>query len=313
MADGSRHSLFAIAESVYGTTPSTPAFDTLRITGTTLNQAREALTSEEVRSDRMTPDMRGGANNVAGDINFELSYGSFDKFLEAALGGTWSPDTPSAGTDQLKAGTTRRSFSMLRRFDDLDAGAKNHWLFTGCEVNTLSLSIAANQIITGTMGIMGQGLALDTAAPAGATFNSPTTTAVLDSFTGALTEGGTVIGVVTELSLELTNNLEARYVVGDRNSIRPGVGRLGITGTMTTYFQDTALAEKFINETDSAISFSLPDAAGNDITITLPRVRYSGGAQPDVSGEGTITLQLPFTALLNDADSSNIIIERTAA
>jgi len=391
MADGSAHSLFSVEESVYGTTPaSDPALDTVRITGTTLGLSKDSLQSEEIRSDRQIADYRQGANQVAGDINFELGYTSFDQFLEAVLlSGDWaSPATTGTATldqtattitratgsfvtdgfrpgmevevsgysgsgangqmlvtavvaltltvtalegqtlaieagdgdesvvasNRIACGTERRSFSLIRYFSDIQTADKPYHIFTGCELASLQLSIAANAIITGTMGVIGKGLstAQNLSAYGTPTYNAVSTTSPFDSFTGTLDEGGSTIAVITEITLNLQNAIEPRFVVGSQNSIYPSVGRSNLTGQITAFFEDSDLIDKFINETESSITFRLPDGAGNAQRVTIPRIKYTGG-QPDVSGEGPVTLSMPFQALLDSTESTNLIIQRTPA
>lgn len=312
MANGSRHSMRYVAETVYGQTPATPAFKMIRHTGTTLGLSKESLQSEELRDDRQIADFRHGAYQVGGDVNIELSYGSFDELLEAVLLGTWEVDSPAAGTDRLNAGVTRRSFTVERFFGDILTADKPYHRFTGVELNTLSLAINANAMITGSFGVLGQNMVTATTAITGATYAPATTTSPLDSFTGTLNEAGTPIAVITEISLSIENGLEARYVVGSKQSIRPSIGRSNVTGQVTAYFENSALLDKFINETESSIVFTLPDGAGNELTFTLPRIKYTGG-QPDVDGEGPITLAMPFQALLDDTTDTNIMIDRTPA
>jgi hypothetical protein len=90
MSDSSRHALFAIPEVTYGTTPATPAFQTMRHTGTTLGLSKGTLMSEEIRADRQLVDFRHGAKQTGGDISGEMSYGTYDLFLQAVLLGTWA-------------------------------------------------------------------------------------------------------------------------------------------------------------------------------------------------------------------------------
>lgn len=312
MADGSRHSMRFVAEASYGVTPATPAFTPIRHTGTSLGLSKEALQSEEIRNDRQIADFRHGARQVAGDMSIELSFSSFDTILEALLGGTWAVDTPSAGIDQLKAGTTRRSFTVERYFGDIAALDKPFHRYTGVEFNTMQLQVNANAMVTGTFGVVGKDMATDTAIIAGATYGTPTTTSPLDSFTGTLEEDDTTIAVITEIQLNLDNGLDPRFVVGSKTTIRPSIGRSNISGTITAYFENSLLLDKFINETESSIKFALPDGLGNELRVELPRIKYTGG-QPDVQGEGPITLSMPFQALLDSATGTNIIIEREAA
>ncbi len=302
MANGSRHSLRYIPEVTYGVTPANPKFKPLRHVGTTLALSKGTLQSGELRSDRQIADFRHGARQVGGDISFELSYGSFDAMLEAVLCGTWTNNV-------LKAGVERRSFTMERFFGDMAAADRPYHRFTGVEINTMALTIGANAMVTGTFGTLGQDMSTGNAIIAGATYDPATTTAPLDSFTGELSEAGVVNAVVTEITLNVDNGLAVRNVVGSKTTIRPSIGRSTIPGQVTAYFENSVLLDKFINEANSSLSFQLPDADGNNYIITLPRIKYTGG-QPDVSGEGPITLSMPVQALLDPVTGTNIQITR---
>lgn len=307
MADGSRHALYGVEEATYGQTPNNPAFDTIRITGTTLGLSKDSLQSAEIRSDRQIADFRLGANQVGGDINFELSFGSFDKLLQGALlSANWA-----GSPEEIKAGVTRKSFTFVRKFEQFQASQKPFYIYRGVEINQMQLSISANAMVTGVFSVFGasQELASDLSGMGTPTYNAATVSEPVDSFTGALQEGGSTIGVITEISLTLANGIEPRFVVGSKNSIMPSLARSNLTGSITAYFEDSSLVEKFINETDSSIKFELPDTEGNNMIIELPRIKYTGG-QPDVTGEGPVTLTMPFQALLDKTAGTNIVIKR---
>lgn len=311
MASGSRHSLRYVRELVRGVTPATPAYKAFRQTETSLGLSKEKLTSAEARSDRMPSDIRHGARAVAGDVGIELSYGSYDDLLEATLMGTWGAGDGTGGSDRLKAGVVRRTFTIEREFADLETGEKYH-RFTGCEFNKLELDVNANAMVTGTFSIIGKDMIAAATPVVGSTYANPLSTSPLDSFTGVLKEGGQTIAVITEIKLSIENGLESRYVVGDKTSINPSVGRAMVTGNITAFFEDSTLITKFINETTSSIEFSLPDPEGNVLTFVMPRIKYSGG-QPDTNGDGPITLSMPIDALYDATSGTNLYIERKAA
>jgi|TARA_B100000963_G_scaffold350943_1_gene361858 hypothetical protein len=303
IANGAQHSLHYIAETTYGTTPSTPGFTPLPHTGTTLAVTKDAIESETLKGDRQVDDFRHGNKSVSGDVTSELQYGAFDDILEAVLCGSWS-------TDVLKAGVTRRSFSLQRKFADL-ATPEFH-TYTGCEFNTMSLSVAPNAMVGVTFGVVGKNLGLATAAITGSTFAADPTTSPFDSFTGSISEGGSTIATVTAIELSLENGIEPLFSVGSVTTNRPSIGRSRLSGTLTTYFENKTLYQKFLNETSSSISLTLTDAAGNDYIISLPNVKYNSG-QPDVAGEGAVTIAMEFVALYDSTDDSQIKITRTAA
>ena len=85
---GSYHGLAWVSETTFGL-PSSATLVSLRHTSCALALAKETFQSAELRSDRQITDFRHGNQKPAGNIGIEISYGEFDTFLEAALGGTW--------------------------------------------------------------------------------------------------------------------------------------------------------------------------------------------------------------------------------
>lgn len=302
IANGAQHSLHYVAETTYGTTPATPSFSPLPHTGTTLAVTKDAIESEKIRGDRQVEDFRHGNKTVSGDITAELEYEAFDDLLEAALCGSWS-------TDVLKAGVSRRSFTIQRKFGDL--AVPEYHTYTGCEVNSLALSVSPNSMVTTTFGMIGKNLSLGTTAISGSTFGSDVGNSPFDSFTGSITEGGSSIATVTSIEMSLENGIEPLFSVGSQTTNRPSIGRSRLTGTLTTYFESKSLYEKFLNETSSSIVLTLTDLDGNSYEIDIPNVKYNSG-QPDVSGEGAVTIALEFVALYDGTDESQVVITRTS-
>lgn len=308
--------LEAVLLGTWTATKTTGAQSFSATVGTVVRSAGSFLTDGFAVNDVV---INSGFTNAGNNGRFRISALTATVMTLTALEGqTMVVEAAAAGRQVnslraiLKAGTVRRSFTVERFFGDILTIDKPYHRFTGVEFNTLALAISANAMITGTLGVLGQNMTTDTAIVAGATYAAPTTTSPLDSFTGTLNEAGTPIAVITEIQLNVENGLEARFVVGSKASIRPSIGRSNCSGQITAYFENSLLLDKFINETESNIVFELPDGAGNKYIFTLPRIKYNGG-QPDVEGEGTITLSLPFQALLNAATSTNIQIERVPA
>ena len=301
IATGSRHDLSYIEEVTFGTTPATtPVLTPIRHTGTTLGLSKDAIESEELRQDRQVANFRHGNKSVTGDINFELSYGTFDDLIEATLCGTWAADT-------LLAGTVRRSFTVERFHADITQYIRS----TGCNFNTMSLSIAPNSMVTGSLNVVGKDLTVAATLLTGATYSADTTSQPFDSFTGSITEGGSSIATVTSLELSIDNGIEALYVVGSDSTLNPSVGKSTVSGTVTAYFEDATLINKFIAETASSLEFVLTDLGGSSYTVTLPNVKYNSG-NPEVAGAGAVTVTLDFIALYDAATTSQIKIVRAA-
>lgn len=85
MSDSNLSSIAYVPETVWGTTPATPALKLMRITGESISHAKDTVVSAEVRSDRQVSDMPEVGSAANGGINFELSYTAFQPFIEAAM------------------------------------------------------------------------------------------------------------------------------------------------------------------------------------------------------------------------------------
>lgn len=306
MADGSRHSMAQVLETTYGELPATPAFKAIRHNSTTLATAINTIQSEELRDDRNQTDLRHGTRAVGGEIVSELSFGSLDDQLEALLCGTWNGDA-------LVNGVVRRSFSLFRNFKDVDSSKLPYFTYVGCEYNTMTLSISTEAIVTVNFGIVGANqLEPSSTVPTGATFGEPSTTEPMDSFSGSIKEGGVESAVVTEIELSVENGIAPRYVVGSKKSIKQSIGKFKVSGTLTAYFEDATLIGKYLREEASSLEITVTDGMpDNQYTFLLPKIKFTGG-QPDVGGEGPITLSMPFTASYDPSILGTLKITRKA-
>jgi hypothetical protein len=77
-------------ETVFGTTDATPQFTLLPTTGGSPSNNITTAMSEVIRSDRQTDDLVVVDGDVAGDINYELSYAPYADFMASVLMNTVS-------------------------------------------------------------------------------------------------------------------------------------------------------------------------------------------------------------------------------
>jgi len=270
----------------------------------TLGLTAEGIESNEVRGDGKRSVFRLGPRKIGGEVTFDLAYGDqFDVLLQAALQGTWTNNV-------LVDGATRRSFLMERHFAEQAAGDLPYHRFNGCEISALSLKVPAKGIVTGSMTIIGQDIALAGTAIADATYGAAGTNPVFDSFTGTLEEGGNTMGLVTEINLKLDNKMETRYAVGSKLTLQPSVEDVTkVSGSIGVHFVNATMLEKFRDEVESSLMFTLPDKLGNELTVTIPKLVYTGGS-PDVKGPGNIVLMMPFEALYDSGIGGTLQFER---
>ena len=289
MADGSQHSAHYILETVYGTTPTTPTMGAVRHTEFALGVDKDTIQSAELRSDRNLSDFRMAQNKAGGSFGMELiNDAGFEDFLAAVFCGAWS-------SGDLVNGVTRKSFSFLRHFNDMGAGTKPYHLIGGVEFASCEIKIPTSGIATATFETISKTYSPGESAPTGATLSAPTTTSPMDSFTGTVQEGGSAIGVITEATVKFDNNMNRRFVIGSKDTLRPSVGKFMATGNITCYYESAAMLDKFLNGTASSLQLQLSNGS-DTLTVLLPNIKYTGG-RVDVKDDGPITIQMPFQAI----------------
>jgi len=301
-AQGSRSSLSYIAETSFGTTPSTPTFANLPINSHSLDLTKDRVEGNEIQADRMTRVDRHGNKQAGGSIEVDLRKGDYDELLESAFFNSYA-------TNILKVGTTPKFFTIEDAANDI----AQFRLFTGMAVSTASFSIAPNQMVTSTFDMVGKGMTqAGTTGSTGGTPTASTTNSPFDSYSGTITDGGSGISIVTSIDFSLSNSLAPTFVVGADNAQSLEFGSAVVEGTMTVYYEDETLINKFLNETESSITVSVDDPTGsNAYTFEFPRVKYNGASVPLQNPQSRL-ITLPFVALYDTTENTNLKMTRTA-
>ena len=300
-AQGSRSSLSYIVESTFGTTPA-GNFTNLPFSTHSLNLTKDRVAGNDIQSDRMPRVDRHGNRQVAGDIVVDLRDADYDDFLESAMLNTWA-------TSVLKVGTTPKFFSIEDYAADIDQAR----VFTGCSVSSMGVSLAPNQMVTTTFGMVGKDMTIGATEK---TQDAASGAAPFDAYSGDIAIGNvgasSASGIVTSLDFTLTNSFAPTFVIGDDSAPSLEYGRAEIEGTLTAYFEDAALINRFLNETESELEVSVNDpTAANAYTFLFPRIKINS-ADVGVDGPTSRIINMSFVALYDAIEGTNLSITRPA-
>ncbi|MCJ8336668.1 MAG: phage tail tube protein, partial [Epibacterium sp.] len=301
-AQGSRTSLSYIKETDFGVLPSTPTFAKLPYNTLDLQPSKDRVEGNEIQADRMPRVDRHGNKQVGGPLEVDLRKGDFDELLEGAFFNTFS-------TDVLKIGTDLQYFSMEEHAEDIT----QFRLFSGLAVSSMNVSIAPNQMVTTSFDLVGKDMGQNqTTGSTGGTPTASSTNQPFDSYSGSISDGGSAISIVTSIDFSVTNSVAPTFVVGSDTASCLEYGRAVVEGTMTVYYEDETLINKFLNETESSIEVSVDDPTGaNPYTFLFPRVKYNGASVPVQNPQSRI-ITLPFVALYDSVENTNIKLTRTS-
>jgi hypothetical protein len=167
-------------------------------------------------------------------------------------------------------------------------------------------------MVTTTFGMVGKDMSIGTTEK---TQDAASGNAPFDAYSGDLAIGNvgssSAVAIVTGIDFTLNNSFAPTFVVGDDSAPCLEVGRAEIEGTITAYFEDAALINRFLNETETELSVSVDDPTGsNTYTFLFPRVKINS-ADVGVDGPNSRILNMSFVALYDSTEETNLKITRS--
>lgn len=283
-----------ILEAVAGTTPVTPAWQRLRVTGEDFDVSRESKVSEELDPSRNVGDSVLSQSKAAGGAKFEFSDGSFEDIMALAVGGNWAADVLVNGVDE-------NSMSVEVAYE---GGAVDIFKrLTGCYVNDFNLDFKPGSILTGGFNVLGMGSVYDVAEVAGATYIVPNTEDVMVSsldFGSLSVTGMPTIECVTSLSMKWANNLRPRYCLNgslDPESI--GWGQFECTGELELYLDQASkpILDALVNNTATGIAFTVGRTTLKKAMIEMPRVKITNAKVTAEGQNNDVMIKANFQAI----------------
>lgn len=305
-SQGSRTRLSFIEEVTFGTTPG-GNFTEIPYNTHSLDLSKERVQGNEIVEDRIPRYDRHGNRTAGGDIAVDFRADAYDSFLESAMFSTWDT-APSSAPDELKVGTTPKYFSIEDYAADIDQAR----LFSGMAVSQASFSIRPNQMVATTFSMVGKNMTIGDSEK---TVNSATLNQPFDAYSGDLEvsdNGTTTVAItsVTSLEFSINNSLNPTFVVGESTTPQLEYGMAQIEGTFTAYYEDELLINRFLNETETALRVSINDpSAANEYVFFFPKIKVNGAAVPVDNPQSRI-ITIPFVALYDDTEQSNLVILR---
>lgn len=274
-----------------------------------LRMSRNLITSNVIRSSRNPNQPARGNYEVGGDIVTEFSP-FMGLLLKHALG-SYARTGAGPYTHTFKIGSLPTGLQVEKQFSDI----AKYFLYNGCKVNSFGLTIKPEGMIEARFGLMG---AKETVGdvPYDNNGTDPGHTP-FDGFEAAINRGGASLGIGTEVSFTIENNLDGSVYVVDGTGQRYSLpaGKAKVTGTLTALFEDTTLYDLAVNHTETSLQIVLTKgtgdgSAGNEkCTFNFDEIIFKPQA-PVVQGPQGIMVELSFEAYYNnDADASALWVE----
>lgn len=206
--------------------------------------------------------------------------------------------------DRLVNGTTLITSTFERQY--LDHSPVTYEYITGQGLDQVTLTAASQAVVTYSKTYVGSDgyttntrltPVVDVAAPQEAVMNSSSNVGRI-GFDGSKISGP---NFVTSAAFTINNNLRRQNAVGSIGAVGLGQGEFNVTGTLQTYFGDSSVLEKVMNNTLTSFDIRLGRAEGNNerFVFDFPSIKLSNGS-PSISGKNAdVDLSAAFQALMD--------------
>lgn len=291
MSSGAKIRLYACEEAVLGTTPANPVWYTVRRVTDSLTESVTTEDSSEVIDSRFRQGAVVTEAEVTGQLEFELSLGTFDLFLNVLAFNNWAANALSFG------GGVRKSLTLVKVFEDIG----QVFIYRGIQVNTGEMTIQTTGKITGNFGLVGSSFTRQQVNPV--TNPIPASTRPLVSMPNVeklLINGQSIQGkaCLQTLTINFSNNLEAIRCIGSGKYTPEFYLEKMMDIGVNANFMFSATSASWIDAIKTrdvfTLTFDITDTKGSKYSFNFPQLEVKEANHPDGGGDDIITIDINF-------------------
>ncbi len=291
MSSGAKIRLYACEEAVLGTTPANPIWYTVRRVSDSLTENVTTEDSSEVVDSRFRQGAVVTEAEVTGQLEFELSLGTFDLFLNVLAFNNWAGNALSFG------GTVRKSLTLVKVFEDVG----QVFIYRGVQVNSGEITIQTTGKITGNFGLVGSSFTRQQVNPV--TNPIPASTRPLVSMPNVeklLINGQSIQGkaCLQTLTINFSNNLEAIRCIGSGKYTPEFYLEKMMDIGVNANFMFSATSASWIDAIKTrdvfTLTFDITDTKGSKYSFNFPQLEVKEANHPDGGGDDIITIDINF-------------------
>ncbi|HGP3327853.1 hypothetical protein J7D37_05245 [Acinetobacter baumannii] len=291
MSSGAKIRLYACEEAVLGTTPANPVWYTVRRVTDSLTENVTTEDSSEVVDSRFRQGAVVTEAEVTGQLEFELSLGTFDLFLNVLAFNNWAANALSFG------GGVRKSLTLVKVFEDIG----QVFIYRGIQVNTGEMTIQTTGKITGNFGLVGSSFTRQQVNPV--TNPIPASTRPLVSMPNVeklLINGQSIQGkaCLQTLTINFSNNLEAIRCIGS-GKYTPEfylekMMDIGVNASFMFSSTSAGWIDAIKTRDVFTLTFDIKDSKGSKYSFNFPQLEVMEANHPDGGGDDIITVDINF-------------------
>lgn len=206
-------------------------------------------------------------------------------------------------SSRLTNGVLKKSFTLEKEFADVS----QFLAYRGMVPGQVSLNFASRSLVTGSMTFLGTEFKIQATTTLPGTPTPSKTFEITNTSTGVgnIWENGAPVSgtFIKNLTLNVDNSLRGNDAIGYVGFADISDGSFKVSGSFEAYFADGAMYNRFLQDIETSLNFSVQDELGNGYVFSLPKVNLSSGQVNAGARDQDIMATFEFMALSDDANA----------
>ncbi len=297
----------AFGRLVAGALPSSPTMMVARVASEGVAYTPNYIDSPEIDASGQTRDAILVGAQVSGPVEFPLARSNwFHDMLAAVFRNEWSGNVLVPGSSVLM-------FDMQKKFVTPTGNVFHR--YSDVAAQSLSIRVSPNDVIMGTLQMIGKDLTIGTTDISGATYPDPGT---YPPFTAPeVTEVNfaslTAAHCFSNLTMTFNSNLRPVECIGTLGTKERNLGRFQVTIEGTAYFVSNDILDEFLAQTNFETNITLSDGAGNSYAFNFPRCKITSAPVNIPGTNNDVVVPISITAQYDPTDTYSVQVTRTLA
>lgn len=304
-ARGSRQTIKAVREVIYGTTPANPTLLAMPIVNFNRNVSRGVIRSNQIRSHPFTDKLMKGQVAADFDLQVEVQDDNHDVLFSAFCGTTdWAANVIKM-TDSLQGLSLEASAADLSLHDQ----------FAGAFLSSMEVNFPAeeNGIVTASFSGVAKTASLDAAA---SVVGTGTVTAAVDTDPFVFSDADITIAgsarPVTALSIRAERTVDPLLVLGAATPREYIPSTVTVTGQVTIPLEANTESGQLMAFTDLALVAEAANEANTAFRrFSLPKINFTRMGR-QIQDRGVILQTIDWEAKYDSVSSTIMSITRSA-
>lgn len=253
-----------------------------------------------------------GEFSVDGEIEVPINHAGFGHWLRLMMGAPTTTGSSPDYTHEFRSGAATLPSNTLVLDYGAALGTARYLQSLGVPGNTMGVDFGTSGPATARIGVIAQGAALQTTAGAGtpAAVSGP----LFNRINGTISKGGNPLALITEASIEFSNNVEAVRTIRNDNKIAAAVPlRTSVTGRVTARFADGGLQVEATAGTPVDLTIGWVANADRSIIFQIERAYLSKPSAP-IEGPGGVSASFDILGSAQSVDCTlKVILKNSVA